>query len=118
MSSLEPPSERTFRSYAEFWPHYVGEHGLGPTRRLHFIGTTLGLLIVVAALATGRFWLLLLAPVVAYGFAWIGHFFVERNKPATFRNPLWSLRGDFHMCALMLRGRMDEEVRRLEERRR
>jgi hypothetical protein len=98
-------------SYEEFWPYYVSQH-LDPTnRRLHFVGTTL----VIASLAGGA----LLAPVFAlaapfagYGFAWIGHFLFEKNRPATFTYPLWSLRGDFRMYRLMWLGRMGPEIAR------
>lgn len=101
------------RNFEEFWPHYVGEHRRRMTRLLHFLGTTLAIPAVAAAMYLREPWLLLAAPVAAYGFAWIGHFFVEGNKPATFRHPLWSLRGDIRMYVLMWMGRMDEEIRRL-----
>jgi hypothetical protein len=80
---------------------------------LHFVGTTLGLLIAGTALITSRPFLVLWALVAAYGFAWIGHFFIEKNRPATFQYPLWSLRGDFRMYGLMWRGRMGAELARL-----
>ena len=99
-------------SYREFWPFYVSQHRKPGTRALHFLGTSAVLLCVVAALATRTWWLLLLAPVAGYGPAWAAHFFVERNKPATFTHPLWSLIGDFHMYGLMWLGRMDAEVAR------
>jgi|SRR5262245_23472423 len=104
-----------FRSFEEFWPHYVGEHSRRSTRWLHFAGTTVAILCVGAALFVNP-WLLLAVPIVAYGLAWIGHFFVEGNKPATFRHPLWSLWGDIRMYCLMWMGRMDDEVRRLTQR--
>jgi hypothetical protein len=88
---------------------YVREHSLRATRRLRFVGTLAALLSLVAALAWEQR-LLWLVPVVGYGFAWWGHFFVERNRPATFPYPLWSLAGDCKMFWLMLRGRMDAEV--------
>jgi hypothetical protein len=100
-------------SYREFWPFYVSQHLQPGTRMLHFIGTTGAILCVIAATATQTWWLLLLAPVVGYGPAWLAHVFVERNRPATFTHPLWSLIGDFHMYALMWRGRMDAEIANL-----
>ncbi len=100
------------RTYREFWPFYVGVHSLEATRRLHFVGTALVIAMPVLALVTWNWWWLLAMPLLGYGFAWFGHFFVERNKPATFRFPLWSLIGDFHMFALMCLGRMNDEVAR------
>ncbi len=105
-------AENRFASYREFWPYYVGEHRLPGTRQLHFVGTTAGLLLIAAAIVTGNAWFLLGVPVAAYGPAWIGHFFVEGNQPATFRYPLFSLIGDFQMYALMWSGRMEREVRK------
>jgi hypothetical protein len=100
-------------SYREFWPFYVSQHLKPGTRLLHFIGTSAVILCVVAAIVRQEWWLLLLGPVVSYGPAWIAHFFVERNKPATFTHPLWSLIGDFHMYGLMWAGRMEREIHRL-----
>ena len=104
---------RTIQSYREFWPFYVSQHLKPATRLLHFIGTSAVSVCVVAAIGTRQWWLLLLGPVVAYGPAWIAHFFFEHNKPATFTYPVWSLMGDFHMYALMWTGRMESEIRRL-----
>jgi len=99
-------------TFEEFWPYYVAQHRLPATRTLHFVGTHLGL--VAAALGfVFSPWLFVLAPVLGYGFAWIGHFFFEKNQPATFTHPLWSLRGDFRMLRLTWMGRMDGEVARL-----
>jgi len=102
-----------FHSFEEFWPYYVREHANKTNRTLHFIGTSAALGIAAASLVTRRPALLLLAPVMGYGFAWVGHFFVEHNRPATFKHPLWSLRGDFKMWAKMLDGSMDAEVERV-----
>ncbi len=102
----------SFREYKEFWAYYVGEHRRPLTRRLHFVGTTGAILCVAAAIYFGNVWLLALVPVIAYGLAWAGHFWVEKNAPATFQYPLWSLIADLHMYALMVTGRMDDEVRR------
>ena len=101
------------KSFAEFWPYYVGEHRLPMNRMLHCVGTLMGTLMVVSAAVTLDPWLLLAAPLAGYGTAWIGHFRLEKNRPATFSHPLWSLRGDFKMCLMMLSGRMDPEVARL-----
>jgi hypothetical protein len=100
-------------SFREFWPFYVGEHQRPLTRGLHYVGTTGVIVTVAAALATGRWGLLAGAPVFGYGFAWFAHFFVEKNRPATFRYPLYSLAADFVMYGKMLRGQMGSEARRL-----
>ena len=99
-------------SFGEFWPHYVREHARPLTRGLHYVGTA-GLLVVLAiAGATGRWVLLALLPVVGYGFAWTAHFFVEKNRPATFKHPLWSFAGDWKMWGLMLTGRLQAHLDR------
>jgi len=95
-----------FASFADFYPYYLGEHSDRTCRRLHFAGTALVILTVVAALASGRFALLWAAPLFGYGFAWVGHFFFEKNKPATFSHPFYSLLGDFVMFRDMLIGRI------------
>jgi hypothetical protein len=99
-------------TYAEFWPVYLREHSRALTRRLHVLGTLGAAAFLIAAIAVGSWWLVLAAPVFAYGLAWIGHFFVEHNRPATFRHPLWSLCGDFHMVGLALTGRLAPEIAR------
>jgi hypothetical protein len=109
-------SDHRFVGYREFWSFYVGEHRRPATRWLHFVGTTMFLLCLVLAAILGEPWLLLLGPLLAYGPAWIGHFFIERNRPATFRHPLRSLIADFHMYGLMWLGRMEAEIARLDGR--
>lgn len=107
-------SETTaFTSFAEFWPYYVREHGQAATRWLHFCGTTLAIVVLITAIALGWWWLLIAVPLAGYGLAWISHFTIEKNRPATFKYPLWSLWGDFKMWWLMLTGRMGSELRRL-----
>ncbi|KAJ3067170.1 hypothetical protein HDU79_002669 [Rhizoclosmatium sp. JEL0117] len=91
------PQGRRFQSFSEFYPFYIGEHRNAINRRLHFIGTTTFLGICATAAVTGKLELLLAAPVAAYSFAWAGHFFVEKNRPATFKYPVYSLMGDFKM---------------------
>lgn len=108
-----PEPAARFASFAAFWPFYVAEHSRPATRWLHFVGTSLALALLVAAILAGQPWLLLAMPVAGYGFAWLAHFAVERNRPATFTYPLWSLIGDFKMYGLMWAGRMDAEVQAL-----
>jgi len=86
-----------FDSFAAFYPYYLAEHAHPTCRRLHVVGTTLVLAAIVAALVTLDWRWLAAAPVAGYGFAWVGHFFFEKNRPATFRHPLYSLAGDFAM---------------------
>lgn len=101
-----------FESFEEFWPYYVLEHSNKVNRRLHFAGTGAALGVTVYALMSGRYRALMATPLVGYGAAWVGHFLVEKNKPATFDYPLWSLRGDLRMFTMMLAGTMDDEVLR------
>jgi hypothetical protein len=100
------------RTFGEFWPFYVAEHSRKGTRLLHAAGTLGSTALVVVLLATGRWRWLPLALVVGYAAAWVAHFFVEHNRPATFKHPLWSFAADYKMVALMLAGRMDREVER------
>ena len=99
------------RSLSDFWPFYVQQHSRSRTRWLHALGSVGALLMVVLAL-TVSLWFLLAVPLVGYGFAWYAHFFVEKNKPATFRHPFYSLCSDYKMLFLMMAGRMDDEVLR------
>jgi hypothetical protein len=101
---MSEPSE--FRSFREFYPHYLAEHSRPATRRLHFFGLLGVAAVLGSALWTGRWMWLLAIPVVGYGLAWIGHFAFERNRPATFRHPLYSLLGDLAMFRDMVVGRI------------
>jgi len=98
--------------YADFWPFYLHEHSKPTTRALHYFGTTLGLACLAAAFVTQIWWLLLGAFVSGYLFAWIGHFFVQKNRPATFTYPLWSFVSDFRMFGTWISGRMGHELER------
>lgn len=103
---------RRYTTFAEFWPHYLREHARPRTRALHYIGTSLAVGIALAALLSGSWLLLLAMPLAGYFFAWIAHFTVEKNRPATFTYPLWSLAGDFRMWWLWLTGRLAPELDR------
>jgi hypothetical protein len=100
------------RTFEEFWPHYVREHRKPVTRALHVLGTHLGLGAAVLAVVVSVWWLGA-ALLLGYGLAWIGHLLFEKNRPATFEHPVWSLRGDFRMMRLTWLRRMDDEVARL-----
>jgi len=106
-------TDERIQSFEEFWPFYVGEHRSPVNRGLHYLGTMGALTILVVGLTIGPLWLLLLMGVAGYGGAWFGHFIIERNRPATFTYPLWSLRGDFRMLRYALMARMRGEVVRL-----
>ena len=104
---------KEMKTFEEFWPYYVRAHSEKGNRRLHFVGTSAALALAAGGVLLRRPSMLLLAPVVGYGCAWIGHFFIEGNVPATFGHPLWSLKADFVMWSKMLDGSMDAEVERV-----
>ncbi|MBV1814844.1 DUF962 domain-containing protein [Pseudomonas viridiflava] len=97
---------KPFTRFADFYPYYLDEHRSSTSRRLHFFGTTLVIFLLAFGIGSGRWWLLALLPVAGYGFAWAGHFFFEKNRPATFKHPFYSLLGDFVMYRDMLLGRV------------
>ncbi|HDS1680740.1 TPA: DUF962 domain-containing protein [Pseudomonas putida] len=99
-------STTQFRSFAEFYPYYLGEHSNPTCRRLHFVGTSLVIALLAYTIGSGKWLLLLAVPLCGYGFAWVGHFFYERNRPATFKHPWYSLVGDFAMFRDILLGRI------------
>lgn len=92
-----------FHDFADFYLFYLEEHRSRISRRLHVCGTFLALCLLAAGVAVNA-WLLLAAPVAGYGFAWIGHYFFEHNRPATFRHPVWSLRGDLRLFCEVITG--------------
>ena len=100
---MAPPRYTSFR---DFWPYYLREHARPQTRALHYVGTSLVVLLIAFALATQIWWLLAAVPIAGYGFAWAAHAFSERNRPATFTYPGWSLAADFRMWWLWLTGRL------------
>jgi hypothetical protein len=105
-------SEKKFATFEEFWPFYVSEHAKKSTRKLHFVGTT-GAMVSIAAALLGKPKWLLVAPLIGYGPAWYSHFFIEKNRPATFKYPAWSLYADLVMWKKTIAGTMDAEVDRV-----
>lgn len=99
-------TESRYESFGDFYPYYLNEHKNRICRRLHFLGTGLVLLTLVFAMYSWSWPALMALPLVGYGFAWVGHFFFEHNKPATFKYPFYSLIGDFVMFRDMLTGRI------------
>lgn len=97
-----------FSDFDDFFPYYVGQHSRRATRWVHFAGTHLGAVSAAVGVVGRRPGWLAAAPVVSYGMAWFSHFAIERNRPATFGHPLWSLRGDLRMLVMMWQGRDDE----------
>lgn len=106
-------TDKKYTSFAEFWPYYLSEHRSPLNRALHFAGTTLALGVAAASVVTMNPFLLLGAVACGYGPAWIGHFFVEKNRPATFTYPGWSFMGDFKMYGMIWTGRLGRELQSL-----
>ncbi len=99
-----------YQTFKEFWPFYLGEHANHKNRKLHFIGTSLVFALAIYAIATAQWMLFWAVPFCGYGFAWVGHFIVEKNRPATFKYPFWSLAGDFKMFFMTVSGRLQAEL--------
>lgn len=97
---------KRFDRFADFYPFYLQEHRDSTCRRLHFIGTSLVILVLAFAVLSASWTLLWVLPLAGYTFAWVGHFFFEKNRPATFKHPFYSLLGDFVMYKDMLRGKV------------
>ncbi len=103
-------TDKTYQSFTEFWPFYLREHSKPLTRAYHYIGTSIVIAIAAYALLAGQWLWLLAMPVAGYFFAWLAHFTVEKNRPATFTYPLWSLGADFKMWWYALTGRLGAEL--------
>jgi hypothetical protein len=104
MSAHLPADGVRYRSFREFYPFYIHEHANPTSRRLHVIGTGLVILFLILGVVADA-WFFLAAPLAGYGFAWLGHFLFEKNRPATFKYPLWSLMGDFRLFFETVSGR-------------
>jgi hypothetical protein len=102
--------EKKYKSFWQFYPFYLTEHTSRKNRALHFVGTALLLVVLVLGLMLKNVWLFAFIPFLGYGFAWVGHFFVEKNTPATFTYPLYSLCADFVMFWHMLTGQIDKKL--------
>jgi hypothetical protein len=106
------PTGERIETYGDFWPYYLQQHSKPRTRAIHYLGTGLAFFSILALIATFNPWFVLLALVAGYGPAWIGHFFVENNRPATFTYPLWSLFSDFRMAWDWLSGTLAGELQK------
>jgi hypothetical protein len=99
-------SEERYRSFGDFYPFYLSEHSNKVSRRLHFTGTSIAVALLITAALTQKWWLIAVALVQGYAFAWVGHYFFERNKPATFKYPGFSLMGDWRLWWQILTGKL------------
>lgn len=105
-------NEKRIESFEAFWLFYLREHAQPETRALHYCGTIIAVAGIVACVMSGQLWWLLAVPIAGYGPAWISHFFIEKNRPATFRYPLWSLACDFRMTFSWVTGQIGEDLAR------
>ncbi len=105
LPDMQAPAKQ-FKTFADFYPYYLQEHSNRVCRRLHVIGSACVLLTLGFAVFSQRWVLLWLLPLIGYGFAWVGHFFFEKNRPATFTHPWYSLLGDWVMFWQTLTGRL------------
>lgn len=98
--------EKQYKTFRDFYPYYLSQHTNPTCRVLHFIGSSIVLAALVVALITSNAWWLAAMPLAGYGFAWVGHFFFEKNRPATFTYPLYSFAGDWVMYCQLLMGKI------------
>jgi hypothetical protein len=103
-------TEKKYKTFWSFYPYYLTEHADSKNRVLHFTGTMLLILALLAGLVTGKWFFFALVPVLGYGFAWVGHYFIEKNRPATFTYPLYSLASDFVMFWHILTGQIENKL--------
>jgi len=113
MADSNLPADKPFTSFQAFWPYYLGEHRLIACRSLHYVGTVLSHTLLFYLLTQQMWSWLPLILVAGYGPAWVGHFFIEKNRPATFTYPLWSLMGDYKMSYMAFTGQLRAELSRL-----
>ena len=106
IAEAAPADPKAMKTFAEFYPFYLSEHSHPMCRRLHFAGATLALVCLGALLVTGRLQFLLYGLVAGYGLAWLGHFVFEKNRPASFKRPLYSFMGDWVMYRDMWTGKV------------
>lgn len=97
---------KRIQTYAEFWPFYLAEHSKPLTKKIHVVGTFVVIGVLIYTVITQRWICLWFAPLAGYSFAWFSHFFVEKNRPATFKYPLWSFISDFRMAYCYLTGKL------------
>jgi hypothetical protein len=108
-------TEKKYKSFWSFYPYYLTEHSDAVNRALHFCGTALLIACLAAGAVTGKWYFFAIIPFLGYGFAWAGHFFIEKNKPATFTYPLWSLGSDFVMFWHILTGQISKKLAEAKE---
>jgi hypothetical protein len=106
MSTTAKPAAQKYTTFREFYPFYLSEHSNRTCRRMHFLGATLALVCLMLLFATGNAWWLVAALLAGYGFAWFGHFAFEKNRPASFKQPLYSFMGDWVMYKDIWTGRI------------
>ncbi len=103
-------TEKVYTTFWDFYPYYLTEHARPINRAMHFVGTSLVIACLVYSVVTGNLWFLLAMPLCGYGFAWFGHFILEKNRPATFKYPFYSLGSDFVMFFHILTGQINKKV--------
>jgi len=113
MSKKSNTNDKEFQSFEAFWPYYLGEHRLIVCRGLHYLGTVASFVLLLGLIVSKQWIWLPTVLLAGYGPAWIGHFFIEKNRPATFTYPWWSLLGDYKMFYMALRGEIRPELSRL-----